>query len=185
MAYVIVDIETTGLSRHFNKITEIAAARIVDGEIKREFQTLVNPRERIPRFITNLTGIDNELVKHAPTIQGVMPAFVKFLGSHVFVAHNATLDFGFLSHNARHRMENDRLCTRKLANRLLPDLHSKRLGVVCEHLKVKNIQAHRAMGDVHATVDVFNTFLRMLEDRGIEETRDILKFERSSRRHLQ
>jgi len=186
MTFVIVDIETTGLSKRRHRITEIAAARVKDGKIKEEFHTLVNPGVKIPKFITALTGIDDDLVKDAPPIEDVLSDFVQFLGDSVFVAHNATFDIGFLGHNAeKHHnvvLANEKLCTRKLANRLLPDLPSKKLGSICEHLEITNSQAHRAMGDVQATVQVFNTFLAMLQDQGIDSPEEVIRFERAPRR---
>jgi DNA polymerase-3 subunit alpha (Gram-positive type) len=184
MVYTVIDIETTGLSKYADKVTEIAAAKVKDGEVVKEFQTLVNPEVRIPSFITKLTGIDNKMVKDAPTIDKAIPDFVKFLGEDIFVAHNATFDHGFLNVNAQYHMEhiivNDRLCTRKLANRILPDLSSKKLGALCDHFNIVNSQAHRAMGDVQATVCVLNNMLNILKNKGIEHPEKVLEFERSS-----
>lgn len=186
MTYVVVDLETTGLSKHYHKITEIAAARVKDGKITKEFQTLINPGVKIPSFITKLTGIDNELVKDAPSIREIMPAVVKFFGKNVFVAHNATFDFGFIDYNAAYyynrRIGNEKLCTKKLANRLLPNLKSKKLSCLCDHFGITNIQAHRAMADVHATVDVFNNFLDMLKENDITKIEDIQKFEKTPKK---
>tara|TARA_Y100000310_G_C20602034_1_gene773534 strand:+ start:546 stop:1127 length:582 start_codon:yes stop_codon:yes gene_type:complete len=180
----VIDIETTGLSKRFHQITEIAAAKVRNGEIVDSFQTLVNPQVRIPSFITKLTGINNKMVKDSPTVDQVLPAFRNFLGKDIFVAHNATFDFGFLEHNIKHHhamdLLNHRLCTRKLANRLFPDLARKRLMDLCSHMNVQNHQAHRAMGDVQATVKVFNNMLNVLHEKGISEVDDVLKFERSS-----
>ncbi len=183
--YTVIDIETTGLSKHQNKITEIAAARVVDGEVREWFQTLVNPQVKIPSFITKLTGINDRMVQDAPIVEEVLPRFMKFLKQDVFVAHNATFDHGFLNHNLQkhHEQEivNNRLCTKKLANRLLPELPRKRLQDLCRHMNVQNNQAHRAMSDVAATVKVFNTMLQMLEKKGIHNVHDILKFEKAPR----
>jgi DNA polymerase III subunit alpha, Gram-positive type len=182
MTFVVVDIETTGLSRNYHKITEIAALQVKNGVVRKEFHTLVNPQVKIPSFITKFTGIDNVMVKDAPIINDVMPQFTEFLGDDVFVAHNATFDYGFLSYAAMRQqilMNNDRLCTRKLANRLLPELPSKRLGAICEHMNITNIQQHRAMGDARATVCIFNNFLEQLKARGISEREALLRFERS------
>ncbi|MFC1691594.1 PolC-type DNA polymerase III [Nanoarchaeota archaeon] len=189
MVFTVIDIETTGLSKKRHKITEIAAARFRNGEITRTYQTLVNPDRHIPSFITKLTGIDDDMVKDAPKINEVLPSFVKFLGEDVFVAHNATFDFGFLYHNLSkyHDFEllNNRLCTRKLANRIFPELPRKRLGDLCEYLEITNNEAHRALGDVNATVEVFRNMLSMLNEKGISETADIIKFEKSPvRRNL-
>jgi DNA polymerase III subunit alpha, Gram-positive type len=182
--YTVIDIETTGLSKRYHQITEIAAAKVKKGIIIDSFQTLVNPEVRIPSFITKLTGIDNKMVRDSPTVDQVLPDFKKFLDKDVFVAHNATFDFGFLAHNLKRHYETDlinkQLCTRKLANRLFPELPRKRLGDLCSHLDVQNHSAHRAMGDVLATVKVFNSMLNVLQERGIIEVDEVLKFERSS-----
>ncbi len=184
--YTVIDIETTGLSKNYHQITEIAAAKVRKGEIVDSFQTLVNPKVRIPAFITSFTGITNAMVRDAPTVETVLPLFKDFLGNDVFVAHNATFDYGFLEHNLRvhhgHQLENPKLCTRKLANRLLPELERKRLSDLCAYFNVRNIQEHRAMGDVKATVAVFNSMLDILQTKGISEVPDVLKFERKPRK---
>jgi DNA polymerase III subunit alpha, Gram-positive type len=181
--YTVIDVETTGLSKHNHKLTEIAAAKVFNGKVIDTYQTLINPQVRIPSFITKLTGINNEMVEHSPTVDEVLPSFVNFLGNDIFVAHNATFDYGFLSHNLhlhhKHQLLNDKLCTRKLANRIFPDLERKRLQDLCELMNVTNIQAHRAMADVQATVSVFNNMLNILHSNGISELDEILKFENS------
>lgn len=186
--YTVIDIETTGLSKRYHQITEIAAAKINQGKIVKTYQTLVNPQVRIPHFITKLTGIDNQMVKDAPTISEALPKFVYFLQEDVFVAHNASFDFGFIDHNLRlhqgKNLLNQKLCTRKLANRLLPHLSRKRLQDLCTHFNINNQQAHRAMGDVQATAMVFNNMLNILHEKGISEVKEVLRFERSARRLL-
>jgi len=183
MVFTVVDIETTGLSKHCHRITEIAAAKLRNGRIRETFHTIVNPQVKIPSFITSLTGISNEMVRNAPIVRQVLPSFVEFLGTDVFVAHNATFDFGFLSQSLERScgltLKNNRLCTRKLANRLLPGLPRKRLPDLCACFGVANKQAHRAMGDTIATAEVFSRMLDMLEERGIYLTADIIRFERS------
>ena len=181
--FVVVDIETTGLSRFYHRITEIAAVRVSDGFVVDSFQSLVNPEVPIPRFITRLTGISDDLVKDSPVVQDVLPSFRSFLGSDVFVGHNAFFDFGFLDLNMQRYLgfglSNSRLCTRKLANRLFPDLPRKRLCDLCSHLNIVNSRAHRALSDVHATVGVFNHMLDLLREKGIVDVDDLLRFEKS------
>ena len=184
MAYVVIDIETTGLAKYYHKITEIAAVKLNKGKIKGKFQSLINPETHIPSFITRLTGIDDEMVKDAPLIHETMPSFLKFLGDKIFVAHNASFDYGFLNHNAETGIENPRLCTRKLANRLVPDLYSKKLGVLCEHFGINNNQAHRAMGDALATSELLNSFFKILDEKGFRKPEEILNFEKLSRKQI-
>lgn len=184
----MIDIETTGLSKSYHQITEIAAAKIRNNKIIDSYETLVNPQVRIPSFITHLTGINNEMVKDAPKIKEVLPNFKDFLGEDVFVAHNATFDYGFLDHNLRYHhginLTNQRLCTRKLANRLFPELSRKRLQDLCQHLHIQNQQAHRAMGDVKATSAVFSEMLNILQEKGVSDIKDIFKFEKSALRRV-
>lgn len=179
--YVILDIETTGLSRYKNKITEIAAVKIIEGEIIDRFETLVNPQEHIPSFITHLTGIDDEMVKDARTIDKILPEFLKFIEDYAIVGHNVTFDYGFLNYNSVIYLEkeipNKKICTKKLANRILPELPSKKLSTICEHFEIINQNAHRAMADVLATTEIFNRFRNILSDFGIKELDDLLEFE--------
>ena len=183
MTFTIVDIETTGLSPYYHKITEIAALRYNDGKITKEFSTLINPEVPIPRFITRLTGIDNELVKDAPKIDEAIPKFTKFLGDTAFVAHNAGFDFKFLNYfselHTKDTFDNHKICTCRLARRLLPELPKKKLGHICEHFNITNDSAHRAMGDARATVEIFDNFIKMMREKDIHEIEDILLFQKS------
>ncbi|MBN1792231.1 3'-5' exonuclease [Candidatus Woesearchaeota archaeon] len=187
--YTVLDIETTGLSKDRHRITEIAAVRYNGRRRIGQFHSLVNPEVRIPSFITSLTGINNEMVRDAPTISKVLPGFLEFLGGSVIVAHNASFDYGFIEHNARAHLKldlaNKRLCTRRLANRMLPDLPSKRLGSLCEVFKIRNKQAHRAMGDAEATAQVFHKFLRLLPNYDVRTEDDLFSFECSPRSRKQ
>jgi DNA polymerase III alpha subunit (gram-positive type) len=112
-----------------------------------------------------------------------MPKFMDFLGDRTFVGHNAGFDLKFLEHNAirymQRKIDNPIICTCKLARRLVPYLYSKRLGVVCAHLGINNINAHRARGDALATLQVLEKFLLMLEKRGIKEHYEIINFQKA------
>jgi len=186
--YTVVDIETTGLSKYIHKITEIAAQKFNSrGELLGEFQTLINPQERIPSFITRLTGIDNDLVKDSPIIEQVLPELLAFLEDSIIVAHNASFDYGFLAYNAEKlgfNFNNKKLCTRKLANRILPDLPRKKLGSICEYFNIVNEQAHRAMGDVRATAKIFDKFKEELKNNNIKTSEELLRFECSPRANI-
>jgi len=183
MNFTIVDIETTGLSAYYHKITEIAALKYRNGKIVKEFSTLVNPEVSISRFITRLTGIDDDMVKDKPKINEVIPKFYSFLGESPFVAHSATFDYKFLDHALSRNMDvnltNHKICTCKLARRLLPELPSKRLSSLCEHFKIRNDNAHRARSDAIATYKIFHNFLEMMKENEIEDIKDILKFQKS------
>lgn len=186
--YVIVDIETTGLSKERHHITEIAAVQFDGKKIVNKFQTLINPQTPIPAFITKFTGITNNMVKNAPTIDQVLPSFIDFLGDHIFVAHNATFDYGFLNYNGIKHVDtpihNFTLCTRRLANRLVPELPSKRLECLCQHFWITNQRAHRAMGDVMATVEVLQHFLKIMENQDIQWQESVMEFQFRSAKYI-
>jgi DNA polymerase III subunit alpha, Gram-positive type len=182
-AYIVLDIETTGLSKFTHKITEIAALRIENYKVVKKFETLVNPQTHIPSFITSLTGISDSMVKDSPVIEEVMPQFVKFVKDAPFVAHCATFDHGFLKQNAQihlnQELTNPKICTMKLSRRLLPELPRYRLSFMCEHFNIKNNASHRAMGDAGATHQLFGELLDLMKKRGIEKQEQILTFQGS------
>lgn len=188
MSFIVVDIETTGLSSYYHKITEIAALKYKNGKIIKEFSTLVNPEVPIPRFITRLTGIDDEMVENKPTIEKVIPKFHSFLGNSHFVAHNAGFDYKFLDHAASTNMginlNNHKICTVRLARRLVPELPSKKLSSLCEHFKIKNNAVHRAKGDALVTGKIFHNFLKMMKKKEINKIEEILEFQCSKIPHL-
>ncbi len=166
--YVIVDIETTGLKRDYHWITEIAAVRFDWEKIIDQWETLVNPWMNISPTITRLTWITNAMVADKPYVQEVLPWFLKFLWDDIFVAHNASFDKWFLDYNAWfhcwHEWTNQVLCTRKLANRMVPHLRSKSLASLCDYFSVTNVQAHRAMADVQATVKILGHMITLFEE---------------------
>lgn len=175
MTFVIVDLETTGLSPYKHAITEIAAVRFDGKIIVDTFQSLVNPERHIPTFITRLTGISNEMVEKAPTIKNILPDFISFLGEDIFVAHNSSFDLWFLNYARYQHFEsyfpNQTLCTRKLARHLVPELTKRNLGILCEYFGIKNTRAHRALSDVHATTELLKNYLDIMnrDGRNVDE----------------
>ena len=186
-AFVVVDVETTGMSPVDDRITEIAMMRVEDGVLTDEFSSLVNPLITIPAFITSMTGIDNVMVRDAPTAREVVPFAAEFLGDGVFVAHNAPFDWGFLTHTAKRerdlQLANPQLCTVRLANRILPQLPSKSLGPVAEFLDVRIPDRHRASGDAYATALVLVKFLSYLQKReGLRTVNEVLDYQYRGRK---
>jgi len=171
LSYVVVDVETTGGSSFGpDRITEIAAVIIEHGKISRVYETLVNPQRPIPPMVTRLTNITWDMVKHMPTFREIVPQVADAIRGHVFVAHNAGFDWRFVtSEIARatgERMEGRRLCTVKMARRLLPQLHRRSLDYLARHYNVEITARHRAGGDAVATARVFLRMLREARDRG-------------------
>ena len=181
MNYIVLDIETTWLSKYRHKITEIAAIKFDGNKILWEYQTLINPERNIPSEITKLTWITNEMVKMAPLFSEIIPIFLDFLQNDIIVAHNANFDYWFISENIYNHtwtwIKNQCLCTRKLANRLIPDLPKKNLWSICEYMWFQNEHAHRAMWDTKVTVQIFKELLKLLEKKGIKEQSEIIKFQ--------
>ncbi len=123
-AVAFVDLETTGTSSTGDRVTEVAIVRVVDGELVEEWSSLVDPERSIPPDIQILTGITNEMVKGAPTFADIRHEVRERLEGHLFVAHNARFDYGFLK-NEFARLEMpftaEVLCTVRLSRRLYPE----------------------------------------------------------------
>ncbi len=153
--YAIVDIETTGGSARIEKITEIAIYQH-DGEmITGEFITLVNPERNIPYFITNLTGITNEMVENAPRFYEIAKNIVEFTEGRTFVAHNARFDYSFIREEFKSlgfNFKRNVIDTVTLGRKLFPGHRSYSLGNICKDLDITINCRHRAAGDALATV---------------------------------
>lgn len=173
---VVFDIETTGLSAAKDKITEIGAVKIKNGEVIERFSTLINPEIPIPHNITELTGITNEMVADQRTIKEVMPEFIKFVGNCPLVAHNAMFDWGFIRTKAfelGHDLDITVIDTLQMARTLLPSLKKYKLNLVCQHLNIKLENHHRAVHDAEATAQMYLRFIEMLKDRNVEDVEQI------------
>ncbi len=171
LSYVVVDVETTG-TRHYagDRITEVAAVVVRDGRVTDVFETLVNPERSIPPFVTQLTNITWEMVKDAPTFRKVESQLLDVMAGHVFVAHNANFDWRFISSEVRRASGRElvgrRLCTVKLARRLLPQLPRRSLDYVAGYYGVEISARHRAGGDAIATAHCLLRLLNDAADRG-------------------
>lgn len=157
VTFAVVDIETTGNSAQFGGITEIAIVRTDGEKILDKFSSLINPEIAIPGFITNLTGITNEMVADAPTFAEISQTIYERLEGCVFVAHNVNFDLGFIT---KQLFENGityaplKLCTVRYARKVFPGLSSYSLGNLCRHFQITNLNAHRALDDTLATVSL-------------------------------
>ena len=172
--FVVFDLETTGAKAPPCRITEIGAYRVRNGEVAEKFETLVNPEMPIPWFITQLTGIDDEMVSQAPKFADIAHDFLSFIGDSVLVAHNSGFDMRFLnSEIARvypdYRMANPCLCTVQLSRKLLPDIRNHKLKTVAEHYSIDLTNHHRASADAYATAHIFVNLLAKLHDGGMTD----------------
>lgn len=183
LSFAVVDVETTGgRPDQGDRITEIAVVTVRDGQVVDLFETLVNPERSIPPFITRLTNISWEMVRDKSPFRDVCDEVLRALGDSVFVAHNASFDWRFVSaevsRSTGRELGGRRLCTVRLARRLLPQLRSRSLDWVARHygVEIPDGMRHRAAGDALATA---HCLLRLLDDareHGCERWSELERF---------
>ncbi len=170
VAFTVVDLETTGGTPGFSKITEIGAVRLEGGKEVGTFSQLVDPGVPIPRQITEITGIDDEMVADQPHIERVLPRFVEFSRDSVLVAHNARFDLGFLDYElgilTRESFPRPTLDTLRLARRLLTR-RSCALASLAELFDTRVRPSHRALDDAQATAEILLILLARLEEQDV------------------
>lgn len=150
--YVCVDVETDGMNYTHGHVIEVAAIRVENGVITKEFTTLINPGVSIPYFITNLTGIKTSDVQNAPTFADIAAELSDILDGATFVAHNVRFDYSFLKQEFRRvgvDFEPKQLCTVKLSRKLYPDQTSHKLSSLIERHGFSYSARHRAYDDAH------------------------------------
>jgi DNA polymerase-3 subunit epsilon len=170
-SFTVVDLETTGGRAGPGAIIEIGAWKMAGRRLLESYQTLVRPHRAIPHFITGLTSISNEMVRAAPRIEEVLPAFRAFLGDSVMVAHNAAFDFSFLDFEFRRifgiGLNNPVLCTLRMARRFMPSLKRKRLDALAEHFGLSTEGRHRGLGDARMAAEILSIFIEMAAKMGL------------------
>jgi DNA polymerase III subunit epsilon len=167
MLFAVTDIETTGGYASASGITEVAII-ITDGHtVMQRFETLINPGQNIPRYITSLTGINNALVAHAPFFEEVAAEIYELLSNKIFVAHNVNFDYSFLKHHLQksgYTLNEKKLCTVRYGRKVMPGLPSYSLGNFCRHLGIENEARHRAGGDCEATRQLLGILMQQDEE---------------------
>lgn len=159
--YVSIDIETTGISPKFNKITEIGAVRIRDGQVVATYNQLINPQATISEEITQLTGIDYEMIRNAPVFEEMVDEFLEFCQEDPIIGHNILFDFSFIKTNVltvHKRFEKSAVDTYELATVFHKGLGSKSLTSLCEYYRIDREKAHRALHDAMATHELYQIF---------------------------
>lgn len=153
--YVVIDIETTGLSPQTDKIIEIAAIKITNNNVVDSFQKLIKPPNPVSDIISKLTGITNEMLSNADNIHNVLFEFRKFIGNETLIGHNANFDINFLYDNSVKHLGiplcNDYFDTLYYARKLLPDYPNHRLQYIATQLNIEVTEAHRALNDCFTT----------------------------------
>jgi len=183
LSFSVVDVETTGgRPDSGDRITEIAIVTVRDGAVAEVYDTLVNPERSIPPFITRLTNISWEMVRDKAPFRDVCGDVLRALEGNVFVAHNASFDWRFVSaevsRSTGRELTGRRLCTVRLARRLLPQLRSRSLDWVARHygVEIPAGMRHRAAGDALATAHCLLRLLDDARDHGCERWSELERF---------
>lgn len=159
LIFAVTDVETTGGQPSGSSITEIAVV-LTDGQRELDrFHSLVRPGQTIPFYIEQLTGISNEMVADAPEFEDIADELLSFFEESIFIAHNVGFDYSFIKaafESVNIRFNRPRLCTVRLSRKLFPGLPSYSLGRLCNSLSIEHTQAHRALSDTLATVELFH-----------------------------
>ncbi|MGH7508181.1 MAG: 3'-5' exonuclease [Gemmatimonadales bacterium] len=181
-AFAVVDVETTGMRAVMgDRITEIAVA-VVHGE-RREivFESLVNPERPIPRAICAITNITDQMVRDAPRFTELAEGLLAALGGRVFVAHNARFDWNFVSAELQRSqaltLDGSRLCTVRLARRLVKGVRSCGLDNLCRFFGFHNGARHRAAGDALVTAELLCRLLALAREEGARTLQDLALIE--------
>lgn len=169
--YVVFDIETTGLSIINNRIIELAGVKMQQGKEIGRFSTFINPHERIPYHIQQLTNINDDMVKDAPELEPMLREFIEFIGDAVLVAHNARFDIGFIQANCKQlglpEVKNPVLDTLELARFLHPTMKNHRLNTLSDKYKISLENHHRAIDDSIALGGVLFGLIKDAAERNI------------------
>lgn len=163
--YIVIDIETTGLSPIYDEIIEIAAIKVEEGIPTYTFSTLVKPTHDIDDFISALTGITNDMLSTAPTLSEVLPLFIDFIGDDILLGHNVNFDINFLYDNIENvlgkHLKNSFIDTMRIFRKLYPSLAHHRLMDLATNYGIDYSRAHRSLTDCKIT---YYCFKRMIEE---------------------
>ncbi len=174
--FVVFDIETTGFSAESDRIIEIGAVKVVNGEIVDYYSTFINPQIPIPFRIEQLTGINDNMVLNERPVEEVLPEFLAFAGDCVLVAHNAEFDTSFIKNKAAKLgrcVSNTIVDTVPLSRALIPNLSKYTLDSVAKALNVRLESHHRAVDDAGCTAEIFVKLIKMLKERGIGQLKEV------------
>ena len=155
--FICIDLETTGLNPKRDRIIEIGAVKVREGKIVENFQQLINPQQQLEERVELLTGIISKELEGQPTIQEILPSLKEFLGEDVLLGHRVLFDYSFLKRvftNEKISFERKGIDTLKLARQFVTECESKKLESLCKHYGIEH-QAHRALGDALATVELY------------------------------
>ena len=165
--YCVLDTETTVLSSYYDEVIEIGILKIRDNEIVDRYSQLIKPEYEIDPFITDLTGITNEMVKDMPSIDFVMNDVISFIGDDVIIGHNTSFDIRFLNAGFNIELGNQYMDTMQFARKLFPELKHHRLSDLTAYLGLSNNE-HRSIADYIATKELYDSIKDTMKKRGVE-----------------
>lgn len=160
--YCVLDTETTGLSAYYDSVIEIAILRVRNNEVVAEYSQLVNPERELPLFITNLTGITNDMLEGQPTIQEIKDSALAFIGDDFIVGHNTNFDMQFLANGFEHDFTNEYMDTLQFAKKLYPEVEGHSLSALAYSLDLPS-SGHRAMKDCISTKALHDLMMEKME----------------------
>ena len=167
--YVVFDLETTGISRVYDEVVEISAVKVRGGKVVDEFSTLVNPGRHIPPGASQVNGITDQMVAHAPRFSKVLQEFLDFTEGYPLVGHNiASFDMKFICRDAEKYYgslpSNDYVDTLPLAKKHLPNLSHHKLTDLASYYGLTTDGAHRALNDCRMNQQVYECMVREMRE---------------------
>lgn len=163
--FVAIDVETTGLSPIDNELIEISAIKYQGAKKVGSFTTLIKPKANIPYYITNITGITNEMVKKSPEVEQVMPKLIEFVGDSPIVAHNANFDYKFIqSYSNNSFSKNKVIDTVAISRKMYPNLPNHKLGTIAKKIGITEDGFHRAEFDCECCAQIYIKSLESKEN---------------------
>lgn len=170
-SFVIVDLETTGLSPKNGEIIEIGAIKVIDNEVVDTMDIFVRPSRPITWFTTNLTGITNEMVDEGLSIKEALMVFDEFTSGMKLMAHNAKFDMGFLDTYMKKELgkgvREDAMDTLLLSRAIVKDVPNYKLGTLATRFNIDYSGAHRSLRDCEITLDVYNNIRKLYNKEGV------------------
>ncbi len=163
--FTFVDVETTGLSPKSDRIIEIGIVKVKNNRVSKIYETLINPKIRIPRIITQITGISQKSLWSAPSFREVMNDVYRLLSNSVFVAHNVSFDYNFLQNEFErygYEFQSPYFCTAKLSRSIFPEFRHHNLDSIIERFSIECENRHRALGDAKVLWEFFQILQKNL-----------------------
>lgn len=165
--YIALDLETTGLSPSADRILEIGAVKVVDGQIEETYETLVNPGRKIEKRIEELTGITDEMAAGGMDTRSAVIGLVEFCGNLPLLGHNILFDYGFVKQNAINlnlAFEKEGIDTLKIARTLFPEMEHRSLQALCAYYGICPEKAHRAASDALSAMELYGRMRAQFPD---------------------